>query len=147
MSAKDFPFGPANTLHCWKMVAVYVLLILVSGVGLTTAYAGSVYVAQVAQAAASVSDAAELLAGKPMGYWLVALAIFVGTSFTIIVKWLLAQQESQRAANLALNATLIKYLSDDRAAALVELSKSNSLLDEAQRLLAEYKKDHPGIPK
>ena len=73
----------------WRMISAYMLIVLLFPTGVMAGLMG-VTLAQVSPDTKTALDTAEYLAGKPLSYWLIALAMFCGTTFTLIVKWLLS---------------------------------------------------------
>jgi hypothetical protein len=117
------------------MVGAYMGIIILLPTGVVSA----AIVAQITPETAQALAAAEQLAGKPLSYWLVALAGFCATTFTLIVKWLLAQLESQRNANAAAAAQLIEYLREDRALLVKQLTENTTAVVENSRVIAAAK--------
>jgi hypothetical protein len=132
MEDQNSPTQPLS-FTSWRMIAAYMGIVVLFPTGVISA----VIVAQATPDAATAMEAAELLAGKPLSYWLVALAAFCGTTFTLIVKWLLAQLESQRTANAAAASELISYLREDRALLVKQLTEVSTVVAEASRLIAD----------
>lgn len=118
----------------WKMIAAYMLIVTLLPTAVMAGVIGA-RLAQVTPEAQVAMDAAELLAGKPLSYWLIALAAFCATTFTMIVKWLLAQLESQRAANALAGTQLIEYLREDRALLVKQLTEVSTVVAENSRVI------------
>jgi hypothetical protein len=116
----------------WRMVGAYMGMILL----LPTAVMSAALAAEITPDTVRALEAAEQLAGKPLGYWLIGLAMFCGTTFTLVVKWLLAQLESQRAANTAANGLLMSYLRDDRTLLVKQLAETSIIIEENSKALA-----------
>jgi hypothetical protein len=110
------------------------LIVLLFPTGVMAGLIG-VTLAQVSPDTKTALDTAEYLAGKPLGYWLIALAMFCGTTFTWIVKWLLSQLESQRTANSAANSQLMGYLREDRALLVKQLTEVSVVVAENSDLI------------
>src|SRR3954468_9125138 len=106
------PTAHPMSFSSWRMISAYMLIVLLFPTGVMAGVMG-VTLAQVSPDTKAALYNAEYLAGKPLGYWLIALAMFCGTTFTLIVKWLLSQLESQRSANSAANSQLMGYLRED----------------------------------
>lgn len=118
----------------WRMISAYMLIVLLFPTGVMAGVMG-VSLAQVSPDTKIAIDTAEYLAGKPLGYWLIALAMFCGTTFTLIVKWLLSQLESQRTANAAANSQLMGYLREDRALLVKQLTEVSVVVAENSHLI------------
>jgi hypothetical protein len=121
------------------MIGAYMGIILLLPTGVFSA----ALVAQITPDTVRALEAAEQLAGKPLGYWLIALAMFCGTTFTLIVKWLLSQLESQRTANAAANGLLMSYLRDDRTLLVKQLAETSVIIEENSKALAAATKTRP----
>jgi hypothetical protein len=130
MEDQNSPTQPLS-FTSWRMVAAYMGIILLLPTGVLSA----ALVAQITPETARALEAAEELAGKPLGYWLIGLAGFCGTTFTLIVKWLLAQLESQRTANAAASAQLIEYLREDRALLVKQLTENTTAVTENSKII------------
>lgn len=77
------------------------------------------------------------LANRSLAYWFVALAVVSIGSWTWIVRWLLAQLESQRAANLDSNKLLIAYMERDHADLRTVLARTTDVLERVLHRLEQ----------
>lgn len=126
----NFPLGHSRNFVCWRMLLAYMMLIVLLPTGLLASVAA---IAQI-----TPETAAEQLAGKPLSYWLIALAAFCGTTFTLIVKWLLAQLESQRTTNAASNTQLLNYLKEDRVMLVKQLTEVAAVVSENSKIIRSF---------
>lgn len=82
-------------------------------------------------------EAAEQLGGKNLAYWFLALAGIAIASWTWILKWLLEQLESQRAANGATTDRLIGFMEKDHAEMRLLLGKTTEIMERLSTMLPQ----------
>lgn len=75
------------------------------------------------------AGAVEDLSSRSMAYWFLALAAIAIASWTWIVKWLISQLDSQRAANTATTEKLISYMEKDHADMREIMGRTTEVLD------------------
>jgi hypothetical protein len=77
----------------------------------------------------------EHLSKQGIEYWFVALAVLAILSWSFIVKWLINQLESQRAAHAAITDRLINYMQEDHAKMMGMIEGTTKAIDRTNHLL------------